>query len=170
MVIRELNDFVKSYQILITLLSPLSIPYQSLITLINPLSTPITLLSPLSIQATPSPSTYSQDINRPRRDIKQLHDRNRRQTPRHEHLDRLLAPSPSRPLRRTQPQRHAHVALNRLLVRTRQRAQLLLEINLPISRKGILQTLPQILFFSLHALAVTNQIPLLRPHRIQNRL
>ena len=69
MVIRELNDFVKSYQILIT------------------------LLSPLSIQATPSPSTYSQDINRPRRDIKQLHDRNRRQTPRHEHLDRLLAPS-----------------------------------------------------------------------------
>ena len=83
----------------------------------------------------------------------------------------LLRPhSPSRPLRRTQPQRHAHVALNRLLVRTRQRAQLLLEINLPISRKGILQTLPQILFFSLHALAVTNQIPLLRPHRIQNRL
>lgn len=106
MVIRELNDFVKSYQILITLLSPLSIPYQSLITLINPLSTPITLLSPLSIQATPSPSTYSQDINRPRRDIKQLHDRNRRQTPRHEHLDRLLAPS----LRTQRLQRRALLA------------------------------------------------------------
>lgn len=106
MVIRELNDFVKSYQILITLLSPLSIPYHSLITPINPLSTPITLLSPLSTQATPSPSTYSQDINRPRRHIKQLHDRNRRQTPRHEHLDRLLAPS----LRTQRLQRRALLA------------------------------------------------------------
>ena len=106
MVIRELNDFVKSYQILITPINPLSNPYQSLITPINPLSTPITLLSPLSIQATPSPSTYSQDINRPRRDIKQLHDRNRRQTPRHEHLDRLLAPS----LRTQRLQRRALLA------------------------------------------------------------
>ena len=113
MVIRELNDFVKSYQSFINPLSPLSIPYQllsipyqSLITPINPLSTPITLLSPLSIQATPSPSTYSQDINRPRRDIKQLHDRNRRQTPRHEHLDRLLAPS----LRTQRLQRRALLA------------------------------------------------------------
>ena len=106
MVIRELNDFVKPYQSLINPLSPLSIPYQSLITPINPLSTPITLLSPLSIQATPSPSTYSQDINRPRRDIKQLHDRNRRQTPRHEHLDRLLTPS----LRTQRLQRRALLA------------------------------------------------------------
>lgn len=52
MVIRELNDFVKSYQILITLLSPLSIPYhpyQSLINSHHPLITPINPSNPLTL-------------------------------------------------------------------------------------------------------------------------
>ena len=184
MVIRELNDFVKSYQILITLLSPL-------------LSQPL-LSSPLSPSSTSYHSYQSKQPPHPQHTLRISIDRDVTLNSSTIVIDdkhpvtntlivsslppsghsvfsaarcSLLRPhSPSRPLRRTQPQRHAHVALNRLLVRTRQRAQLLLEINLPISRKGILQTLPQILFFSLHALAVTNQSPLLRPHRIQNRL
>ena len=178
MVIRELNDFVKSYQSLINLLS---IPYQSLINSYQSLIKPLSLLSiPYQL---PSPSYHpyqSKQPPHPQHTLRISIDRDVTLNSSTIVIDdkhpvtntlivsslppsghsvfsaarcSLLRPhSPSHPLRRTQ------------------RAQLLLEINLPISRKGILQTLPQILFFSLHALAVTNQIPLLRPHRIQNRL
>ena len=178
MVIRELNDFVKPYQSLINPLSPLSIPYQlpspsyHLYQSKQPPHPQHTLRISIDRDVTLNSSTIVIDDKHPVTNTLIVSS-----LPPSGHSVfsaarcSLLRPhSPSRPLRRTQPQRHAHVALNRLLVRTCQRAQLLLEINLPISRKGILQTLPQILFFSLHALAVTNQIPLLRPHRIQNRL
>ena len=75
-----------------------------------------------------------------------------------------------KPLGRAAGDGDAHVALNRVFVRTLQRTQLVLEINVQVSSEGVLQTLLQTLFFALDPLAVTNQIALLHAHRVDNRL